>query len=227
MHPAHKLIRLITAKPHKYWQIKPLILKYERLFSAISYLRLMTFPPFFPKLYHKGDVVQMRAIRKWRSGYAVLFAVGVFLTACFAVKLMTKTMFVFGAASIALLMLLVRQSRLLYDANLIWENRILAVPSAVISISGGKGKRGAEETVVSTFGILIGSKIYKWGCDGVHGVRLSAIEIDRARIYLTFGDGAETMQVELLHGMDDEQAVMDVKQRLWHETGVAARISGW
>lgn len=80
---------------------------------------------------------------------------------------------------------------------------------------------------MSTSGILIGSKIYKWGCEGVDGVRLSAIEIDRAKIYLTFGDGAKTMRVELLHGMADEQAVMDVKQRLWHETGIIARISGW
>jgi hypothetical protein len=31
----------------------------------------------------------------------------------------------------------------------------------------------------------MGSKIYKWGSDGVHGVRLKAIEIDRARVYLT------------------------------------------
>lgn len=82
----------------------------------------------------------MKAIRKRRNGYAVLFAIGVFLTAWFAVKLMTETALVFGAASIALLMLLVRQSRLLYNACLIWDNRILAVPSAVISISCGKGK---------------------------------------------------------------------------------------
>jgi hypothetical protein len=134
---------------------------------------------------------------------------------------------VFGAASMAMLTLLVRQSRLLYYARLIWDNRILVVPSAVISIWDSKGKRDMEETVVSTFGILIGSKIYKWGCEGVYGVRLSAIEIDRTRIYLAFGDGAETMRVELLHGMADEHAVMDVKQRLWCETGVTAKISGW
>lgn len=59
------------------------------------------------------------------------------------------------------------------------------------------------------------------------GVRLRTIEIDRARIYLTFGDGGETMRVELLHGITDEQAVMDVKQKLWRETGVTAVIHGW
>lgn len=171
--------------------------------------------------------MQVKAIRKRLYCYAVFFAIGVFLTALFATKFMIKTAFVFGAVSIALLVLLIRQNRLFYDANLIWDNRILAVPSAVISISGGKEKKDAEETAVSTFGILIGSKIYKWGCDGVRGVRLRAIEIDRERIHMTFGDETEIMRVELLHGMADKQEVMDVKQKLWRETGVSTTISGW
>ncbi len=169
----------------------------------------------------------MKAIRKRRNGYAALFAICVFLTAWFAMKLMTEAAFIFGATSIALPMLLFRQRRLLYDASLIWDNRILTVPWAIISISGGKGKKEVEETVVSTFGIMMGSKIYKWGCDGVRGVRLRVIKIDRVRIYLTFGDEEETMRVEMLHGMVDKQEVMDVKQRLWRETGVKSVVSGW
>lgn len=169
----------------------------------------------------------MKAIRKRRNCYAGLFAFGVFLTVWFAMKLMTVTALVFGAASIAIFMLLIRQSRLLYDASLIWDNLILAVPSAVITIAGSKEERKAEETVVSTFGLLLGGKICKWGCDGLRGVRLRAIEIDRERIYLTFNDEVETMQVELLHGMTDEQTVIDVKERMWRETGVKAKISGW
>ena len=127
----------------------------------------------------------MKAIRKRRNGYAVLLIISVLLTAWFAVKLITETTLVFGATSIALLVLLVRQYRRLSNASLIWDNRILTVPSAVISIMGGKEKVDTGEIVVSTFGILSGSKIYKWGSDGVHGVRLKAIEIDRARVYLT------------------------------------------
>lgn len=169
----------------------------------------------------------MKAIRKRRNYYAVLFVVGVFLTAWFAVKLMVAAASVFGVASIALFMLLIRQSRLLYDASLIRDNSILAVPSAVIFILGSKEKKEVEETVVSTFGLQIGSKIYKWGRTGVDGVRLNTVDIDRTRIYLTFGDRTETMRIELLHGMADEQAVMEVKQRLWRETGVTTTISGW
>jgi hypothetical protein len=46
-------------------------------------------------------------------------------------------------------------------------------------------------------------------------------------MYLTFGDKDQTMRVELLHGMTQKQAVLDAAQKLWHETGVKASISGW
>ena len=88
-------------------------------------------------------------------------------------------------------------------------------------------EKDTEETVVSTFGILIGSEIYRWGLDGVHGVRLHAAYIDEERMYLTFGDAAQTMRVELLHGMTQKQAVLDAAQKLHYETGVTADITGW
>lgn len=69
----------------------------------------------------------MMAIRKRRNGYAALFAISLILLAWFIMNLMTKLTFVFGSASIALLILLARQSLLLREANLIWDNRILAV----------------------------------------------------------------------------------------------------
>ncbi|MPM93461.1 hypothetical protein SDC9_140598 [bioreactor metagenome] len=81
--------------------------------------------------------------------------------------------------------------------------------------------------MVSTFGILIGSEIYRWGLDGVHGVRLSAVQIDKERMYLIFGDKDQTMRVELLHGMPHKQTVVEAAQKLWHETGVRAEISDW
>ncbi len=169
----------------------------------------------------------MKLIRKRRNCYAIFFAVSICLAVWLGAKFMVEAASAFGAISVASLIFLVRQSRLLYDAALIWDNRILAVPSAFISTASGKGKNDTEETVVSTFGILIGSKIYQWGCDGVHGVRLNAIEIDPERMYLTFGNAAQTVRVELLHGMAEQQAVLDVTQKLWNETGVTASISGW
>jgi len=169
----------------------------------------------------------MKLIRKRRNSYALLFAASICLTVWLGVTFMAEAAFAFGAISVASLLFLVRQSRLLYDATLIWDNRILVVPSALISMAGGQGKNDTEVTVVSTFGILIGSKIYRWGLDGVHGVRLNAARIDKERMYLIFGDADQTMRVELLHGMTEQQAVLDVAQKLLYETGVTVSIIGW
>lgn len=95
----------------------------------------------------------MKAIRKRRNGYAVLFAIGVFLTAWFSIKLMTEIVFVVGTASIALLMLLIRQSCLLHDANLILDNRILAVPSAFIFMASDTSSGKTEKQEVKVYGI--------------------------------------------------------------------------
>ena len=169
----------------------------------------------------------MKLIRKRRNGYALSFAVSICLAVWLGATFMLETVFAFGAISAISLMLLVRQSHLLNDAMLIWDNRILAVPSALISMPGRQMKKDNEETVVSTFGILIDSEIYRWGLDGVHGVRLHTAQIDKERIYLTFGDSAQTMRVELLHDMTQKQAVLDAVQKLLRETGVTADITGW
>jgi len=169
----------------------------------------------------------MKLIRKRRNGYALMFAASICLAVWLGATFMLEVVFALGAISLISLVLLVRQSRLLNDATLIWDNRILAVPSALISIPDRQMKKDTEETVVSTFGILIGSEIYRWGLDGVHGVRLHAAHIDQERLYLTFGDSAQTMRVELLHGMLHKQTVVESAQKLWHETGVQAEISDW
>ena len=169
----------------------------------------------------------MKSIRKQRNGYALLFVAGICLAVWLGMAFMLEAVFVFGAISLIFLLLLVRQSRRLYDATLIWDNRILAVPSALISTEGSLRQADTEETVISTFGMLIGSRIYRWGLDGVHGVRLSAVQIDKERMYLIFGDKDQTMRVELLHGMLHKQTVVEAAQKLWHETGVQAEISDW
>ena len=76
----------------------------------------------------------MKLIRKRRNEYALLFAASICLAVWFGVASMLEAVFVFGAVSFISLLLLVRQCRLLYDATLIWDNRILAVPSALISM---------------------------------------------------------------------------------------------
>jgi hypothetical protein len=168
----------------------------------------------------------VKEFRKRRDCYAVFFVIGIVLTLIFAMNLMLVAAFISGMGSFILFIILVRQHLLLRDANLIWDNPILTVSSSIIIKSEGK-KWEAEKTIFSTFGILMGSKIYKWGSEGVHGVRLKSILIDRERIHLTFGDLKKTICVEMLHGMADKQAVLDVQKRLLYETGVSAMISGW
>jgi hypothetical protein len=172
-------------------------------------------------------MMQMKLIRKRHNEYVLLFTASICLAVWLGATFMLEAVFAFGAISLISLLLLLRQSRLLYEATLIWDNRILAVPSALISTEGSLRQADTEETVVSTFGMLISSRIYRWGLNGVHGVRLHAVQIDKERMCLTFGDAAHTMRVNLLHGMTQKQAVLDAAQKLLHETGVTADITGW
>lgn len=169
----------------------------------------------------------METIRKRRNIYAILLCASILLTVWLSMVFGIEATFVVGTISIAVLLLLLKQNNLLYDATLIWDNRILAVTSALISVPGVKDKKHSSEIVLSTFGILVDDKIYRWGLDGLYGVRLSSIEIGKKRLYLTFGDVSETMRVEMLHGMTELQEVMEVAQKLLRETGITAKIVGW
>jgi len=162
-----------------------------------------------------------------RNGYSLLFVMSCLLTVWFAVKLIAEAIVIFAVLNVILLVFLIRENYLLFYANLIWDNRILAVPSATISTSFSNEKKEVEEIIVSTFGILIGNKIYKWGLNGVHGVRLKAIEIDRKWIFLSFGDDDENMQVKLLHGMADIEEVEGIQEKFWNETGVKSVVMDW
>lgn len=169
----------------------------------------------------------MKFIRMQRNGYALAFAVSICLTVWSGVTFKVAAALVSGAVGAISLLLLVKKNRLLHDARLLWDNRILAVPSALISVSGRQMKQDTGETVVSTFGILIGSEIFRWGLDGVKGVRLHTVHIDREWMSLTFGDASRTLRLELLHGIIQKRVVLDTAQKLLYETGVTAGISGW
>lgn len=169
----------------------------------------------------------MKLIRNRRNAYALLLAVSILLAVWIGSRFLLEAAFALGAISAIFLMLLVRQSLLLYDATLICDNPILAVPSATVSMSGCQSKKDVTETIVSTFGILIGNKIYRWGLKGVNGTRLYAASIDQDRMYLTFGNTAGTMKAELLHGITEKHEILDTAQKLLYETGITAKIIDW
>lgn len=166
----------------------------------------------------------MKLIRKRCYEYALMFAASISLAMWLGMAFMVEAVFAFGLISVISFILLVRQSRLLYDARLIWDNRILSVPSVLMSMPDCKIKKDTWDTVVSTFGILIGNEIFRWGLDGLHGAKLLTVQIDTKRMYLTFGTVTQTMEVELLHGITEKQELEDIVKKLFYETGVSAVI---
>lgn len=132
-----------------------------------------------------------------------------------------------GAVSVVAMILLYRQSRLLSAARLICDNRILTIPSSMATSETSPSTKRMEETVVSTFGMLLGNKLYRWGCEGMYGTRLKNIRIDREHIRVTFGNEDESLRLELLHGMTKKEEVLTIAQKLRYETGVQAEIYDW
>ncbi len=149
------------------------------------------------------------------------------LTMLLLITQKTETAIICGGLTAAALILLYRQSRLLVAAIVIYDSRILTVPLSVVTSENQPEQKQAEETIVSTFGLLLGNKVYRWGCDGVYGVRLRDVQIDKEHICLTFGADGEMLRVELLHGLSEIQSAMEIAQKIWHETGVRAEISDW
>ena len=164
----------------------------------------------------------MRSIRRRRRGYVLLLTVSLCLTMGSAVGFKTGVTFVFGATVIISLILLAKQNRLLHQANLIWDNPILLVTCDTTPI-----RQEEEATIVSTFGLWDGAKIHEWGRSGMRGIRLTSMGIHKTRINLSFGNAGETTWAELIHGITDLQEVLNVKEKLWRETGVIATIVDW
>lgn len=169
----------------------------------------------------------MNAIKKRRNILGALLTVGVAIAAYLLWYGIPEAAIICGAGSTVLLGLLITQSHRLQDARLILDNRILAVPSAVITRPESGETQELEETVVSTFGVLAGGRVYRWGCDGFQGTRLTAITLDRSRISLTFGGENQPLRIELLHGLADKQTVLEICRKLKYETGVTPMLSGW
>lgn len=169
----------------------------------------------------------MKSIKKRRNMYAAIFVGAMSLTILFAVLQETEAAIASTVCIAVVLLFLYKQIRLLYVASVIVDSRILTVPSSIVTTEKRPNPKRAEETIVSTFGLLLGNKVYRWGCEGVYGVRLQKVRIDKEHICLSFGDDGEMQRVELLHGLTDKQSVTEITQKLWHETGVQAEVNDW
>lgn len=169
----------------------------------------------------------MKVIKNRRNLYAALSVAAILLTVLLLITQKTEAAIICGGLTAVALFLLYRQSRLLGAAVLIYDSRILTVPSSVVTLGNQPEQKQAEETIVSAFGLLLGNKVYQWGCEGVYGVRLREVQIDKKHICLSFGAHGEMLRVRLPHGLIDRQSVTKISQKIWHETGVRAEISDW
>ncbi len=169
----------------------------------------------------------MEVLKKIHFFYLIVFGISIPFTILSIIKSAYSITLIFGFLNITLLILLIRQSHLLNYATLILDNPILTVSSALIISPEGKEKIKSEETIISTFGILIGNKIYKWGAGGIHGPRLKEIKINPTHISLAFGDENRSTKIQLLHEVTNKEEIVKVKQKLWNEIGVEAIISNW
>lgn len=169
----------------------------------------------------------MEIIQHRRNIYFILFLFSIcLLVFSYSFHLLAIT-FILGLISLLFFILLLRASIFLNNARLIQENLILRAPPPPSPSPACSRKNNQGDTLVSTFGILRGRKIYRWGLDGIHGIRLQSVHIDRERMYLTFGDEVQSKTIEILHGLSQKQTVAEVARKLLYETGVRAEISGW
>lgn len=166
----------------------------------------------------------MKAIKYRRNLYAALSLAVMLLTVLLILTQKIEAAIACGGLTAAALILMYRQGRLLDAAMVIYDSRILTVPFSVVTYVNRPNQIQAEEIIVSTFGLLLGNKAYRWGCEGVNGVRLREVLIDKSHICLSFGADGEMLHVRLLHGLADRQSVIETAQKIWHETGVRAEI---
>jgi len=160
--------------------------------------------------------VHLRSIRRRYTCTAILLTLSIVCTVWTDPRQTGSTM-VWSFVILFLAGLFFRQSQALQGAKLIWDNRILVIP-------GDSLDRRTDETIISAFGMLSAGRIYEWGRRGLWGNRLRTMEIYQKKMRLSFGNKRQAMWLEFEHGMDSQEQILEVAQKLWRETGVMTVI---
>lgn len=127
-------------------------------------------------------------------------------------------------ATVLLAALSIREYKELKTAELIIDNRILHVRSAVVE-SGGSGcpsPAGGIEVFISVFGILMDSTVLKFNMDGV---RLKGVEIGSEYLRLAYGTDLNTQKTSILHASIDSREIQDIVEKFRFETGIVPVIT--
>jgi len=126
-----------------------------------------------------------------------------------------------GLATLFLCYIPVRKK--LISAQLIVENAILHIQPAVLCGPNGGDKANPCETVemyVSVFGVLLGSKIIKWGQDGGRDGRLKAVEIGRGYLSIAYGAKEDIKNIRLLYNRPGDDTLAGIIEKFRYETGI-------
>lgn len=118
-----------------------------------------------------------------------------------------------------------RGVRVYASAKLVIDNRIIGICPATISASGDNAASARQviECVLSPFGLLVGSNVYKFGRDGI---RLYTIDIGDSCISVDFGSEAQRWTATLLHEPLSQEDVSRLVEKAAYETGITPSLSG-
>lgn len=134
------------------------------------------------------------------------------------------TLFVLAVFLFGRLLKLNRRIRL---ARVLHENALLRSKGARIITHTGRTSSLDEEVIVSASGLMIGKKLFIWDLDGVRDVRLKHVRINRNHLKLTLRKKGEFTSIELIHGIQNEKDLSDLRFTLWNETGVQPVFTIW
>lgn len=162
----------------------------------------------------------MKEIRRSLSLYALLFFLSIFLSFLLSRLSWQGLLRVFSLASAIFFCLLVRQYYKLRRTQLIYDNPIVHLPLALLFEADKEEGLALEEVLLSTFGLVVGGRIYFWG---LKGSRLISAFIDSKTLAFTFGRAGELRSIEILHNLKDEN-LKTLVDKLYHETGVRAKF---
>jgi len=111
---------------------------------------------------------------------------------------------------------------------IIVDNTIIHIKPAVISGQTVEAKEEEEKlrenfgVRISTFGILLGNKIIKWGGGDE---RLKAAEIGKDYISIDYGTRENTQNIRLLYSRPGEDELAEIIEKFRHETGIVPEIA--
>ena len=160
------------------------------------------------------------------AGFAVVTSITILVCGIFAPEIQTRICLTVSIlASGWMAGLWIREHRKSEAAQLIIENQIMHIRSAVISDGAGEAEEAEDadniDVFVSYFGILVGSKIIKFNQDGIS---LKAVEIGPEFISLTYGREKQVQNTLLFWGGINSGELEKIVERFRYETGVVPVI---